>query len=114
MEGSGKTVAAEVEKRDAALGAGVDALRNHVVHEAGLAAGGDEDLAAAIYGLFNGRRGRRWRGCAGEGGGVLGSLDAILVVFVVATAADAGAAVLVGVFIVIVIVVAVVVAARGV
>ena len=51
IEGSSSSDAAVAAKFEeaaaAALGAGVDALRDHEVHEAGAAAGGNEDLAAA-------------------------------------------------------------------
>ncbi|RWV81360.1 hypothetical protein GW17_00057228, partial [Ensete ventricosum] len=75
-------VAAKLKEAASALGAGVGALGNHEVYEAGHASGGNEDLATA--GL---RAGIRCRG--GREGGKAG-VDAVLVVV---AAADSGTAV---------------------
>lgn len=95
-----------MEEAAGALGAGVDALRDHEVHEAGLAAGGDERVVF-VDGFLDGGRWRR--GCGGEAGGV-GCVFVFGGILVVAAAAAWGRAVLVGGPVVVVVVIVVVVA----
>ncbi|KAJ8458040.1 hypothetical protein OPV22_030966 [Ensete ventricosum] len=66
-------VAAKLKEAAAALGAGVGALGNHEVYEAGPASGGNEDLATA--GL---RAGIRCRGGREGGGGGSGDGSRVL------------------------------------
>ena len=85
---SDAAIAAKVEEAAAALGAGFDALGDHEVHEAGPAAGGDEDLGTAGVSYSIRGRGR------GEGGEArVGGVDAA---FVVLATAYSGAAVIGG------------------
>ncbi|RRT49223.1 hypothetical protein B296_00026402 [Ensete ventricosum] len=86
---SDAAIAAKVEEAAATLGAGVDALGDHEVHEAGPAAGGDEDLGT-FAGVSYSVRGRG-RGEGGEAG--VGGVDAA---FVVIATAYSGAAVIGG------------------